>query len=250
MRKRKDLWYKLVLLALALVLTIPLLSACNIKGGSGSSASAIAVTATSETEIYNNGNVAGVINNPTGGPTTFTITGNYKVTLITDYHWNNGKGASAGTIGLKDTGGKVVGTWPVTVRSGVYWDVTPQIIIGPGTYTVVDSDPSTWAQNSQSKNQGITDIKGLAITYASAPQGSSGSSNSTSSSPHSVTGTITTGQTAAAATVSVPSNGGTISITQANTPITGLQLVVPANAYSDTRQFKISYAPIEKKLFR
>ena len=177
MCQRRDLWYKLLLLALALVLLVPMLSACSSRGGNGPSASTTpvtAITAASETEIYNNGNIAGVINNPTGGPTTFTISDSYKVTLITDYHWNNGQGASSGTIDLKDASGNVIGTWPVTVRSGVYWDVKPNIVIGPGTYTVVDSDPSTWAQNSQSKNQGITDVKGLAITYvANAPSSAS-----------------------------------------------------------------------------
>ena len=167
---RKDLWCKMLFLALALVLTIPALSACSI-GGSGTSATTASVAATmaaSETEIYSNNNIAAVINNPTGGPTTVTVTGNYKVTLITDYHWNNGQGSPAGTIGLKDSSGKVIGTWPVTVRSGVYWDVKPNTVIGPGTYTVVDSDAATWAQNSQSGNKGITDVKGLAISYAGA----------------------------------------------------------------------------------
>jgi hypothetical protein len=162
MLKTGKLYLKSVLLALVMALIMPLLSACN----SGSSGTTATVVATTETEIYNNGNLAAVVNNPTGGPTTFAITGNYKVTLITDYHWNNGQGANAGTIGLQDANGKVLGTWPVTVRSGVYWDVQPNSIIGPGTYTVIDSNPSTWAQNSQSKNLGITDIKGLAVTYA------------------------------------------------------------------------------------
>jgi hypothetical protein len=85
--------------------------------------------------------------------------------LITDYHWNNGMGAKGGTIGLEDSDGNEIGTWPVTVRNGVYWDVHPNTVIDPGEYKVVDSDPSTWAQNLESDNSGITDVKGYAITY-------------------------------------------------------------------------------------
>ena len=41
----------------------------------------------------------------------------------------------------------------------------PNTVIDPGEYRVVDSDPSTWAQNLESDNSGITDVKGYAITY-------------------------------------------------------------------------------------
>jgi len=74
-------------------------------------------------------------------------------------------GSKWGTIGLEDSDGNEIGTWPVTVRNGVYWDVHPNTVIDPGEYTVVDSDPSTWAQNLESDNSGITDVKGYAITY-------------------------------------------------------------------------------------
>jgi uncharacterized protein YceK len=165
--KKRNFGSKLVVLALSLILIVPLLSAC----GSGTSSSApsesystVAVTATAETEIYNNGNLSGVENNPTYD-TTFDITDSYEVTLITDYHWNNGLGAKGGTIGLEDSDGNEIGTWPVTVRNGVYWDAHPNTVIDPGEYTVVDSDPATWAQNLESENSGITDIKGFAITY-------------------------------------------------------------------------------------
>jgi hypothetical protein len=157
---------KLLLPVLSLLLIVPLLSACGSSTSSAPSKSysTIAVTATAETEIYNNGNLSGVENNPTYD-TTFDITDSYEVTSITDYHWNNGQGASGGTIRLEDSDGNEIGTWPVTVRNGVYWDVHPNTVIDPGEYTVVDSDPSTWAQNLESDNSGITDVKGLAITY-------------------------------------------------------------------------------------
>jgi hypothetical protein len=235
MGERKNLWNKFMLLALSLVLIVPILSACNVLNVNGSSASTAAtITAAAETEIYNNGNIAGVINNPTGGPTTFTITGSYDVTLITDYHWNNGQGASAGTIRLTDTNGNVVGTWPVTVRSGVYWDVQPNITIGPGTYTVVDSDPSTWAQNSQSNNQGITDVKGKSITYIASANTTNSLTNNTTQS----NGTKNTQQpmdvTADKANATIGQNGGELDLKN------GAKLVVPAGALNANATLQIN----------
>lgn len=118
-------------------------------------------------EIFSNNNIGGVSNNP-ASPTTFTLDDTYKINMITTYHWNNGRGASPGTIGLKDSRGNTLGTWTATTtrlqgQGGVpnaYWDVAPDIILGPGTYTIVDSDPSTWSQNSESNSKGIAVIKG------------------------------------------------------------------------------------------
>ncbi len=118
--------------------------------------------------IYSNGNVGGVYNNPTS-PTTFTLTNTYNVMSISTYHYNSGSGAIPGTISLKDSSGKTVGKWTATGRYGNrYWDVTPNINLGPGTYTVIDSDTSTWAQNSETNNQGMFIVKGTLAT-ASAP---------------------------------------------------------------------------------
>lgn len=186
MHRTGSLWCRLMTLVLALVLLMPLLAACDGGGKDPPTAAATrtptptpnsSVTRTpaaitgEEVEIFNNGNIDGVLNNPVG-PTSFTLTRTYRITLIEDYHWNNGKGASAGTIGLRDSSGKVIGTWNVTVRSNVYWDVRPDIDLGPGTYTVVDSDPSTWSQNAGSSNRGFTIVKGIPIggtTAAATP---------------------------------------------------------------------------------
>ncbi len=64
-----------------------------------------------------------------------------------------------------------------------------------------------------------------------------------------VTGTISTGKTVAAGTVTVAPSGGSLTVSEPDTPITGLTLTVPADAYSTTKQFKISYAPIESQSF-
>lgn len=67
--------------------------------------------------------------------------------------------------------------------------------------------------------------------------------------PRGTTGTISTGKTVAAASVKVPSSGGTLTVSEPGTPITGLELTIPANAYTDIKTFEISYAPIEKHSF-
>ncbi len=67
--------------------------------------------------------------------------------------------------------------------------------------------------------------------------------------PRGTTGTIATGKTVAAASAKVSSSGGTLAVSQPGTPITGMELTVPAKAYTGTKTFEISYAPIEKHSF-
>jgi hypothetical protein len=62
-------------------------------------------------------------------------------------------------------------------------------------------------------------------------------------------GTIMLGKAAAAASAKVPESGGTISITETNSPIQGLKIVIPSGSYSGTRNFEISYAAVEKHTF-
>lgn len=113
-----------------------------------------------EVTILFNGNDLAVMNGPTA-PTVFSISGSYLITLITNYHWNNGQGKPAGTIALTSASGQVYGPWSVTTRSNVYWDIMPNVVIPAGTYTVVDSDSATWSQNSQSNGQGHSTVKGI-----------------------------------------------------------------------------------------
>jgi len=93
-------------------------------------------------------------------PTTFTINESWLVTSIGTYHYNNGQGVAVpGTIGLQAADGSTTfGPWQATGSPGegyegqgvanAYWVVNPNIVIPPGTYTVLDSDTSTWSQNS------------------------------------------------------------------------------------------------------
>ncbi|MBP6001811.1 MAG: hypothetical protein KA746_00120 [Pyrinomonadaceae bacterium] len=108
--------------------------------------------------LYASGNDYGVANG--GTPPSFTFKTPTTITQIVSYHWNGGRGAPGGTLALRDSSGNIFGPWNVTVRNGVYWEVNRQIKLPPGTYTVIDSDPSTWAQNSGSGGKGMVTIKG------------------------------------------------------------------------------------------
>jgi hypothetical protein len=55
----------------------------------------------------------------------------------------------------------------------------PQIELPSDTYTVVDSEPDTWAQNSGSGNQGFTIVLGFGDS--TLPSGSSGAAQATGS---------------------------------------------------------------------
>ncbi len=68
-------------------------------------------------------------------------------------------------------------------------------------------------------------------------------------SPRGITGTITTGSTLAASTTSVPPGGGVITVNKPGDPLDGMKLIIPSGAYTDLKQFKISYAPITGNSF-
>jgi hypothetical protein len=115
--------------------------------------------------IFYNGNPYGVSNG--GAPPQFTITSEYLITNIVDYHWNYGQGtATPGTISLARSGGTTYGPWQTTGLPGMYgvpnayWSYDPNQIISPGTYTIIDSSPSTWSQNSASQGLGISWVYG------------------------------------------------------------------------------------------
>ena len=115
--------------------------------------------------IYNNGNTGGVYNKPSRA-TTFTLRAPHVITLITNYHWNNGRGATPGTIALRGSDGRTYGSWRTSGSPGqggvpnAYWNAAPNVTLPAGTYTVVDSNPATWAQNSESGGAGHTKIEG------------------------------------------------------------------------------------------
>lgn len=100
--------------------------------------------------------------NTATAPTTFTINDAWQVTEILTYHWNNGQGMSSpGTIGLKAADGTMYGPWSAAGQDGqggvpnAAWVVHPNVIIPPGAYTVIDSDPDTWSQNAETGGAGM-----------------------------------------------------------------------------------------------
>ena len=109
--------------------------------------------------VFNTGNDYGVSNG--GTSPSFAVSTNTTISQIMTYHWNGGKGSNGGTIALRDQNGKIYGPWVVSVRNRVYWEVNRRIELPPGTYTVIDSEPSTWAQNAASGGKGMVTIKGL-----------------------------------------------------------------------------------------
>jgi hypothetical protein len=113
-------------------------------------------------DTWNTGNVG---NGPTGQD-TFGINQPCLITSIINYHWNYGRGQAGGTIGLRAGNGQFYGPWQVRSTSGqggaqnVTWTVNPNVLIPPGTYTVVDSNPATWSQNPQSGGRGFSRVIG------------------------------------------------------------------------------------------
>src|SRR3990167_4205879 len=111
-------------------------------------------------------NKASVNNNPTCKP-SFTISEPYMITYIDTYHWNYGKGTSAGgTISLKKDDGIIYGPWNVEPKPGMgdvpnaWWIVHPNEVLPAGIYTVQDSDVATWSQNQGSNGCGFSKVEG------------------------------------------------------------------------------------------
>jgi hypothetical protein len=132
-----------------------------------------------EERIFAQSACAGVDNNPPN-PTIFTIDQPRTITKIGTYHWNQGKGETPGTIGLKDQNGKVYGPWQASGVPGMggvpnaYWVATivPELNLPAGTYTILDSDPSTWAYTYESEDSGIASVvalTGISNNAAQAP---------------------------------------------------------------------------------
>ena len=95
----------------------------------------------------------------------FTISAPQVVTLVETYHHNGGKGATPGTISLLGQDGTLYGPWKATGRASAdledaYWFVEPWLELPPGTYTVVDSQPGTWAQSTWTKGVGYVTVRG------------------------------------------------------------------------------------------
>jgi len=110
------------------------------------------------------------VNDGPHSPTNFSLDRQSIITKIQTFHWNHGKGQKPGTIGLKDEAGKEYGPWQASGMTGtggvpnVYWvAVTNYLELPPGRYMVVDSDPSTWSNNRETRGRGIAWIYGQPV---------------------------------------------------------------------------------------
>jgi hypothetical protein len=141
--------------------------------------------------LFDNGNIAGVDNGPSQ-PTSFSLNTAHVITLIQDYHWNSARGATPGTIGLRDANGRIYGPWQSVGSPGqggvpnAYWTVRPDITLPAGNYSVIDSHPASWSRNGGSQQRGFTRVEGYPTNDASgreysypAPQSSAISPSST-----------------------------------------------------------------------
>lgn len=138
-------------------------SSSGNAGGMVTTPSSNPVEAVEGGEIFNNWNKA-VVYNGSKSSTYFYLTRSVTITRIINYHWNSGYGVQPGQIGLRDSGGSVLGTWQSTGTSGtggaknVNWVVTPNITLQPGLYQITDSEPSTWSQNEMSFGAGFSSV--------------------------------------------------------------------------------------------
>lgn len=116
-------------------------------------------------KIFDNGNIYAVKNQPTRA-TVITLHSPARFAKITTYHWNNGRGAPAGTIALSSSSGETFGPWQASGQPGqggapsAYWVVEPGISLPAGSYTVIDSNPATWAQNDVTGGAGMVSVEG------------------------------------------------------------------------------------------
>jgi hypothetical protein len=131
-----------------------------------------------EERIFAQSACAGVSNGPPN-PTVFTIDEQRTITKMGTYHY--GSGESPGTIGLRDEQGKIYGPWQAEGESGqggvpnAYWIVylSPSVDLPAGTYTIIDSSPSTWSYTSESNDCGLAAVIGPKVGSHSSDKGKS-----------------------------------------------------------------------------
>jgi hypothetical protein len=115
--------------------------------------------------FFKNGNIYAVHNG--GSQPTFSVKVPTLVTKVGNYHWNYGRGARPGKIALRHEDGTTYGPWQANGRSGqggapeAYWECPVDLVIKPGTYRVIDSDPATWSQNELTNGAGMSEITGV-----------------------------------------------------------------------------------------
>lgn len=118
------------------------------------------------TDLYNNTNTGGVSNRP-AGKSAFSLNATAQIAQIVTYHWNNGRGATPGTISLQaNANGRIFGPYRARGTAGqgnaqnVNWIADVNVTLPAGSYVVLDSDPNTWSQNAGSAYRGFVIVRG------------------------------------------------------------------------------------------
>jgi len=136
--------------------------------------------------LYNGYNNCGTLNN--AKPAVFKLAKPTHITEIADYHFNNGTGAPGGTIGLQAPNGYVFGPFHAKQDQDHNWIAMMNITVPAGTYTIVDSSPSTWSQNPASRGFGFVRVFGAFVASAPAlpkpKPGAKGTGTSPSTTSH------------------------------------------------------------------
>lgn len=123
--------------------------------------------------IFTNENGERIVVSAPSQPTSFALTEPTYLTLIRTHHYNRGRGATPGTISLRNSKGDTVGSWAAALNGTYYWTVEPRLVFPPDTYTIVDSQPATWSHNAKSGSRGFATVNGAfpAAAHKSRVQG-------------------------------------------------------------------------------
>lgn len=124
--------------------------------------------------VLNEGNAGEVKSGPTN-PTRIEFKMRTLLTSIQNYHWNNGNGTSKpGKLGLRSLATGKERWWQATGVSGqggvpnAYWQAKPLVLLPPGIYQILDSEPETWACNSESNGRGFSVVAACDVVKESA----------------------------------------------------------------------------------
>jgi hypothetical protein len=135
----------------------------------------VALTILDERKVnfFNNWNTAAVENAPQKRrPALFRITQPYIIIDIRHYHYFRIKkirlpgpaGEKPETIILRHNDGTEFGPWVVRLTEDQKdWYCVPNVVLPPGQYEIIDSDPDTWSLNAESKYVGMSVVWGFAL---------------------------------------------------------------------------------------
>ena len=139
----------------------------------GSATLVAAGSASASAILFNIWNTYGVTQTYPGppAPTDFTLNQATTITSVSTYHWNNGSGTSrTAPIYIFDAASGQLEAYSWAVGSpgqggvpNADWTASFNVTLGPGTFTVLDGDPSTWSFNTQSGNRGFAAVSGTPV---------------------------------------------------------------------------------------